>query len=214
MSALADKERDNRRRWAVPRSGHDRRIRWALIALPSAIGALAAVLVIAPTLARDEISFTLDKDKVEKAPERMRVAKAEYRGTDDKGRPFRLSAGGAVQASSASPVVAINDLSGVLVLDGGPTQLVAPRADYNMDAETIAVPGPLTVESQDGYRMSTANVDVDLKKRVMTSDAPVRGTTRLGRFSADRMRADLDARTVTLEGRARLHIVQGAARGR
>jgi lipopolysaccharide export system protein LptC len=34
----------------------------------------------------------------------------------------------------------------------------------------------------------------------------------LGRFSADRMTADLPLREVTLSGRARLHIVQGGLR--
>jgi lipopolysaccharide export system protein LptC len=214
MATAAGSERDGRQRWASPASGHDRRVRWALIGLPSAIGALAAVLVIAPMLSRDEISFTLAKDKVEKAPERMRVSKAEYRGEDDKGRPFRLSAGGAVQSTSASPIVALTDLAAQITLDGGLTSLAAPKANYDMDKDRIDVPGPLTLRSADGYQLDTANVGIDLKTRRMSSNAPVTGTTRLGTFNAGRMRADLDARTVTLEGRARLHIVQGAARAK
>ncbi len=212
--ATVPEDRNLRARWANPASGHDRRVRWALIALPSAIGALAAVLVIAPMLARDEISFTLAKDKVEKAAERMRVSQAEYRGEDDKGRPFRLSAGGAVQPSSASPIVALSDLSAEIMLDNGLTTLTAPEANYDMDRDRIEVTGPLSLTSGDGYRLYTANVGIDLKKRQMASDAPVTGSTRLGTFSANRLRADLDARTVTLDGRARLHIVQGAARAR
>jgi lipopolysaccharide export system protein LptC len=214
MATAAGSERDGRQRWASPASGHDRRVRWALIGLPSAIGALAAVLVIAPMLSRDEISFTLAKDKVEKAPERMRVSKAEYRGEDDKGRPFRLSAGGAVQSTSASPIVALTDLAAQITLDGGLTSLAAPKANYDMDKDRIDVPGPLSLRSADGYQLDTANVGIDLKTRRMSSNAPVTGTTRLGTFNAGRMRADLDARTVTLEGRARLHIVQGAARAK
>jgi len=214
MATVAKNERDGRQRWASPASGHDRRVRWALIVLPSAIGALAAVLVIAPMLSRDEISFTLAKDKVEKAPERMRVSKAEYRGEDNKGRPFVLSAGGAVQATSATPIVTLNDLAAQIVLDGGPTSLAAPKADYDMDNERIEVPGAVTLRSSDGYTLNTGNVGIDLKTRQMASNAPVTGSTRLGTFRAGRMRADLDARTVTLEGGARLHIVQGAARAK
>ena len=210
----ATEQRDARARWANPASAHDRRVRWALIALPATIGALAAVLVIAPMLSRDELSFTLAKDKVEKAPERMRVAEAQYRGADDKGRPFRLSAGGAVQPSSATAIVTLSDLSGELVLDDGPAKIVAPQANYDMDKERIDVTGPLTVTAANGYRLDTANVGIDLKTRQMSSAADVTGSTRLGSFRAGRMRADLEARTVTLEGGARLHIVQGAARGR
>ncbi len=212
MSALADQERDTRRRWAIPASGHDRRVRWALIALPIAIGILAAVLVVAPTLTRDEISFTLQKDKVEKAPERMRVTDAEYRGQDDKGRAFRLSAGGAVQASSATSIVALSDLSAELMLDSGPAQLKAPEATYDTERDHINVTGPLAFSSADGYRIDTENVAIDLKRQTMSSDAPVTGSTRLGRFSGNHLRANLETRVVTLDGRARLHIVQGAAR--
>ncbi len=214
MAASTDQERDTRARWARPASGHDRRVRWAMIALPSAIGALAAVLVIAPTLSRDEVSFTLAKDKVEKAAERMRVTKAEYRGSDDKGRAFKISAGGAVQANSATPIVAVNDLAAELMLDSGSATIKAPQADYNMEQDRIDVKGPLAFRTADGYRIDTANVGVDLKRRTMTSNAPVTGSTRLGQFSADRMQADLEARTVALQGRVRLHIAQGAARAR
>ncbi len=214
MATTAEKERDGRRRWASPASAHDRRVRWAMIGLPSAIGALAALLVIAPALSRNEISFTLAKDKVEKARERMRVSRAEYRGEDDKGRAFHLSAGEAVQATSATPVVALSDLAAQITLDGGPTRLTAPRAAYNMEHDRIDVRGPLLLRSEDGYTLNTANVAIDLRTRRMASDAAVTGTTRLGDFSAGRMRADLDARTVTLEGGARLHIIQGAARAR
>ncbi len=214
MSALADQDRDARRRWASPTSGHDRRVRWAMAILPMAIGALAAVLVIAPILTRDEISFTLQKDKVEQAKERMKVARAEYRGEDDKGRPFRLTAGGAVQARSTTPIVVLSDLTAEMTLDSGTMQLHAPEANYDLNKERIDVTGPLAFRSTDGYRLDTANVGVDMRKRTAASQAPVSGSTRLGQFSGNRLHADLEARTVTLEGRARLHIVQGAVRAR
>jgi lipopolysaccharide export system protein LptC len=105
MSELAEQTRDERRQWAAPGSSHDRVIRTAMVILPLAIGALAAVLLIAPLLARSEISFVLDKGKVALAKERLRVSDAQYRGQDDKGQPFTLHAGGAVQRTSHVPVV-------------------------------------------------------------------------------------------------------------
>ena len=105
MSDLAKQTRDARRQWAAPGSGHDKIIRTAMVILPSAIGMLAAVLLIAPLLARSEISFVLDKDKVAIAKERMRVSEALYRGQDDKGQPFTLHAGSGVQKTSKVPVI-------------------------------------------------------------------------------------------------------------
>jgi lipopolysaccharide export system protein LptC len=214
MSNAAAVQRDSRIVWARPGSPHDRVIRLAGIVLPIAIGALAAILVIAPLLKRSEVSFLLSKDKVSIAPERMRVSQALYRGEDAKGHPFSLSAGGAVQKTSKNPVVQMMDLAARINLDDGPAVLRTANANYDMDRETVAVPGGLIFESADGYRLTTRNVGMDLKARTLKSMAPVEGRMPLGTFSADSLRADLNARNVTLDGRARLHIVQRAARER
>ena len=105
MSEAAVLDRDKRLRWARPGSGHDRNVRLARVGLPAFVGALAAVLAIAPLTQRAEVSFVLSKDKVAMAKERMRVSRAQYRGQDDKGQAFTLNAGSAVQATSRSPVV-------------------------------------------------------------------------------------------------------------
>lgn len=211
---MSDARTDPRFDWARPGSAHDRRVGLARVALPAAIGTLVALLAIAPLLGRSEISFVLNKDRVEVADERMRVAEALYRGQDDAGRPFSLRAGSAVQATSRTPLVRMAELSARISLAEGPAVLRAPRAHYDLDAERLRVTGPLTFDGSDGYRMSTRDVDVDLNARTIRSDARVAGRIPLGTFSADRLQADLDARTVTLAGRARLHIEQGGATSR
>lgn len=213
MSEAAVLDRDKRMVWARPGSGHDRVIRGAKLALPTIIGALAAILVLAPLAKRSEISFLLAKDNVDIASERMRVSEAVYRGEDAKGHPFVLNAGGAVQKSSKSPIVALTDLSARITLDDGPAMLRTDGASYDMNSEIVRVPGALQFVSADGYRMTTSDVGLDLKARTLTGDGAVSGRMPLGTFSANRMRADLNAQTVRLEGRARLRITQGRVRG-
>lgn len=205
-------ERTARRLWAAPNGRHDRLIRVARIALPATIGILSAGLVFAPLTMRGEISFVLDKDKVAMAKERMRVTAATYRGEDAKGQPFTLRAGSAVQASSREPVVKLSDLSATIGLSDGPAMLRADAGRYDMDREIVNIDGPILFTSADGYRLSTRDVAVGLKSRKLASGGPVDGQMPLGNFRADRLSADLNARTVTLEGRARLHIVQRRAR--
>ena len=69
----------------------------ARIALPTAIGVLAAFLVMAPLTAAGDVSFVLDKNKVEVAQERMKLEAAQYRGQDQNGQAFTLDAASAVQ---------------------------------------------------------------------------------------------------------------------
>lgn len=212
MSEIADRIRIGRQRWAAPGSAHDRIIAALRNLLPAAIGVLTAFLAVAPLTMGGDVSFVLAKDSVEVAKERMRVTEALYRGEDAEGQPFALRAGSAVQLSSRDPVVRLSDLSARILLEEGPAVLRANRGRYDMSSEKVAVVGPLLFESADGYRLATRDVTVDLKSRQVASGDRVEGRMPLGTFSADRMRADLEARTVTLAGRARLHIVQSGSR--
>jgi lipopolysaccharide export system protein LptC len=201
-----------RQKWAAPGGSHDRTIGLARILMPAAIGVLGAALIFAPLAMRGDISFVLAKDKVDMAKERMRVSAATYRGEDSKGQPFVLQAGSAVQVSSRDPVVRITDLSAKIALSDGPATLTANSGRYDMDREIVHVDGPLLFNTADGYRLATRDVAVGLRTRRLASGGPVDGQMPLGSFSAERITADLSGRSVTLEGRARLHIVQRSAR--
>lgn len=212
MSEIARRMRGERQRWAAPGSSHDRIVGLSRLILPMGIGILAAFLVMAPLTMAGDISFVLDKTKVAVAKERLRTSEALYRGADSEGQPFALRAGSAVQASSADPVVRITDMTAEIRLKDGPATLRANNGRYDMDSEKVAVDGPITFRSAGGYALNTSDATVDLKSRTMVSRGDVTGRMPIGTFSANRLRADLEARTVTLDGRARLRIVQNGAR--
>lgn len=212
MSEIADRIRIGRQRWAAPGSAHDKLVGALRNLLPAAIGVLTAFLAVAPLTMGGDVSFVLAKDRVEVAKERMRVTEALYRGEDSKGQPFALRAGSAVQLSSRDPVVRLSDLSARIRLEEGPAVLRANQGRYDMSTERVKVVGPLLFESADGYRLATRDVNVDLKTRQLASEGRVDGRMPLGTFSADRLSANLEDRTVTLSGRARLRIVQTGAR--
>src|SRR5690349_24897200 len=112
-------------RWAKPGSTHDRLVRWSKIALPSAVVALIAILALAPLGKKSDVSFILDKKKVENAPEKMRVDQARYFGTDDKGQQFTIVANRAIQPSSDVPIVNISGMAARLNLEKGPLFIVS-----------------------------------------------------------------------------------------
>lgn len=212
MSELAERERVIKRGWAAPGGIHDQVIRIMKLILPGAIGVVLAFLAFSPLEEKQEVSFLLDKNKVEHAEERMRVQAAQYRGQDDRGRPFVLNARSALQQSSAVPIVDIRDMNAQISLDNGPARLVAREARYDMQDDNVHVVGPILVTAHDGYRLITRDVTVDMRARTLASRGPVEGRIPLGRFSAERMEASLPERRVVLEGNARLHIEQGGTR--
>ena len=207
MSDVARRVRSARQVWALPGSAHDRLVSTLKIVLPIGIGVLGAFLVVAPLTATGDVSFVLDKHKVDVAHERLRIQAAQYRGQDGKGQPFTLDARQAVQKSSAEPVVQIGGLAASLTLADGPARVTANHGRYDMDSEQVAIDGPIAVDGPRGYTLRTQNATVDLKARTLASGAGVTGTVTQGAFSADRMRADLESRTVSLDGHAHLRIV-------
>jgi lipopolysaccharide export system protein LptC len=196
----------------VPGSRHDRVVRLAKIALPSAVGVLVAVLAVAPLEKNGDVSFILDKNKVANAPERMRVDTARYTGEDNNGRPFAILANSALQTNSDRPIVDISGMMARLALADGPVTVVADRAQYNLDNQKAAVIGPVNVTGPDEYALATHDITLDLKQRQITGSGAIQGRMRLGEFSAGRLRADLGTRTIVLDQGARLKIVQGAVR--
>jgi lipopolysaccharide export system protein LptC len=212
MAEAAAKERFVKQRWAQPGSGHDRLVRWAKILLPSAVGILLAILALAPLEKKGDVSFILDKKKVQSAPERMRVEAARYTGTDDKGQQFEMLANRAVQPSSDTPVVDIRGMRAQLNQAQGPVVIAANQGRYNIDTHRVAIDGPVKVAGNDGFKLSTSNVLVDLNQRRLASQGAAQGEMRLGQFQAGHISADLGDKIVVLDGGARLKIVQGTVR--
>jgi lipopolysaccharide export system protein LptC len=204
--------RSRRQFFAAPGGSHDRIVRFLARALPMGVGVVAALMIITPLSPRGEVSFLLDRNKVAQIDERLSVDKAMYRGRDNQGRPFSLLAGEAVQRSGIEGLVRMQDLVAQILLNDGPARLSADGGVYDIDRETVAVDGTVRLAASDGYAMTASGVSVDLKARTMQGDAGVEGEVPAGSFSADTLRADLAARTITLEGNARLTMIPGQLR--
>src|SRR3569833_518733 len=176
MSEASALTRTPRQIWAAPGSSHDRLIGALRSVLPMLIGMLAAFVVFMPLFSGGDVSFVLDKNKVEVAKERLRLQSATYRGEDGKGQPFVMTAGSAVQKSSSEPIVRLNDLAARLQLSDGPADVTAPRGAYDMKSGQVHIDGPVKVVSSGGYTLDTNDATLDLKTRRMHSDGAVTGT--------------------------------------
>ena len=204
--------RSRRQHFAAPGGSHDKLVRFLARALPMGVGVIAALMIITPLSPRGEVSFLLDRNKVALINEHLSVDNAMYRGRDNQGRPFSLLAGEAVQRSGAEGLVRMKSLVAQLLLAEGPARLSADGGVYDIDKETVAVEGPVRLTASDGYAMTARGVSVDLKSRTMRGDEGVSGQVPAGTFSANSLRADLGARTITLEGNARFTMIPGQLR--
>jgi len=212
MTRQADLLRNERRAFAAPGGAHDRMVHVLNALLPASVGVVLAVMIISPLFPRSEVSFLLDRNKVTITRERLRLSNAMYRGQDNLGRPFQVTAGNAVQHSARVPVVQMQDLIAKLELSDGPAQVTAREGRYDLDSDRVLVDGQLDFRAADGYAMTTRGVGIDLKTRRAMGAGGVSGTVPSGTFSADRLSADLANRLVKLDGHARLRMVPGKIR--
>ncbi|MEL6237294.1 MAG: LPS export ABC transporter periplasmic protein LptC [Pseudomonadota bacterium] len=208
----AEALRSRRQHAAAPGASHDKLVGFLTRVLPIGVGVVAALMIITPLSPRGEVSFLLDRDKVAMIDERLSVDNAMYRGRDDTGRPFSITAGEAVQRSSSEGIVRMEDLIAQLLLPEGPARLTANGGTYDIDSEIVRVDGPVRLNAADGYSMMAKGVSVDLERREMVGDQGVEGEIAAGTFSANSMRADLSARTLTLDGNARFTMTPGKMR--
>ncbi|MEM1053056.1 MAG: LPS export ABC transporter periplasmic protein LptC [Pseudomonadota bacterium] len=208
----AEALRSKRQDFAAPGGSHDKLIGFLARALPMGVGVVAALMIISPLSPRGEVSFLLDRSQVSIIDERLSVDNAMYRGRDANGRPFSITAGEAVQRSSLEGKVRLDDLLAQLLLEDGPARLSADGGVYDIDSEVVDVLGTMRVRTADGYAISASGVKFDLESRTMTGSKGVEGAVPAGEFSADSMRGDLDARTISLDGNARLTMVPGELR--
>jgi lipopolysaccharide export system protein LptC len=202
-----------RQSWALPGSSHDRIIGALRFALPVSIGVLAAFLVMAPLTTAGDVSFLVDKNKVEVAKERLRIQAATYRGEDGKGQPFALTANSAVQKSSAEPIVQLHQLAARIQLADGPAHFAANHGHYDMSSQQVTIDGPVRFIASGGYQLDTHDAIIDLKTQQLQSGGNMAtGTVPQGNFSASRLNADLETHIVKLDGNARLRIVPRKSR--
>ena len=208
----AQQLRSRRQRFAQPGGSHDRLVRFLARALPMAVGVIAALMIITPLSPRGEISFLLDRNEVALITERLRVDNALYRGQDAQGRPFSLNAGEAVQKSSVEGIVRMDDLVARMLMTEGPARVEAEGGQYDINEEVVAVNGTMRMEAADGYSMRASGVSLDLRDKTLEGAGGVEGAIPAGTFRANRLDADLDQRTITLSGNARLRMEPGKLR--
>ncbi|MGI4879713.1 MAG: LPS export ABC transporter periplasmic protein LptC [Janthinobacterium lividum] len=203
----------DRARASLPGGGWDIFVTVVKVALPVLAVLLLATIVVLPLLQAQEFSFLLSKDKVAMSKERLRTDTAVYRGQTANGQPFVIRAAGAVQKSSAVPVVELNKLSADVKLDDGPARVTAPSGRYEIDHDLLVIAGPVDFNSAAGYTLDGAEVRVSLLDRTVVTDQPVTGKLPLGTFRANNLRADLGGKRLQLGGGTHLHIVPASRRG-
>jgi lipopolysaccharide export system protein LptC len=105
-------------------------------------------------------------------------------------------------------------IDGPMTFDSGKDYRASASDDvrFSMVDKILRVGGTFSYVSQKGFDVTASNVEFYIDDRRLQSFGPVNGSTRIGTFSANKLRGDLNAQTITLVGNAQLRINQGSIR--
>jgi lipopolysaccharide export system protein LptC len=157
----------------------------AKLLMPLLALALLAAVAFWPELdGRGENSRVSFRRTADPRAESLRVVNPQYRGVDDIGRPYTVTATVA-QQRGAEEVIDLTEPQGDIVLtDGGWVHLRADRGRYDRPANRLFLEGDVTIHQDDGTMLRTAEALVLLADGSASGDAPVAAQGSFGTLTA------------------------------
>jgi lipopolysaccharide export system protein LptC len=185
-------------------------MRFLKVVLPAGVGLLLAYLLLSPLSKEKEISFLLDKNKVD-GPRAAEDSGGRISRLDDEGRAFSIDAGPSGAGEIERPGRRHRRNGGAHPARRGPATITADRAATIWTAEgrraraRSCSPPPTATGSRPATSPSTSTAISRQRRRSRGQDA----ARPLHRRAHDRRSASAAG---VLTGRARLHIEQGGLR--
>lgn len=179
-------------------------VRVAKLGLPMLAMMLLAAVALWPEISRmaDRGRLALRQGLGVEA-ESGRMTHARYRGVDERGRPYTLTASWATQASQSR--VDLGDPIGDMVLQGGSwMQVKAKRGVFLQHSELLDLSGDVVLYRDDGTIMRTQTATLDVKQGVATSDDQVHVEGPFGVLDAQGFTLTDKGGTIQFQGPARL----------
>lgn len=158
------------------------------IALPlGALALIAAIFLFPRADLGESIGFSdLDFD----LRDGLQVNAPRFSGRDAEGRPFAVSAEWARPDRPDPERVALGPVRGEIALDArGVMTLEAGGGEMRPKADRLLLTEGVALATADGWRLSAASADLDMRAGALSAEGPVRGDGPGGEIDAAKMRA-------------------------
>lgn len=168
---------------------------WLKVALPLlALALLATLFLLSDQIDPEDALPYAEVDVVERARE-PRMTAPSYAGITSDGASLTLTADEARPAAADAPAVAQRVLLKLETPDGSRTEVQAAAAEIDRSAQRMILSGGVTVTTDTGYRLDTAEVLARLDRSGLESRDAVTATGPVGDIEAGGMVLTQDLRT-------------------
>lgn len=164
-------------------------VRFMKIVLPLGAVALVGLIAAWPQLAKRDGGFGLSFSSVNTDELALVMNNPRFRGSDNQGQPFVVTAERATQDPEDAKQVTLDRITADITLnDGAWLSLAANSGLFNSDMQLLTLHGDIAVYSDRGYEFHGINAEVDLTTGVIASDDKVWGHAAFGSIQANGMR--------------------------
>lgn len=177
---------------------------------------LAACLLLGAIVLWPEINSTEDRVRVQinlasqVAPEAMRVVQPRFRGLDDQGQPYNVTADVASQAGASTDILDLDaPKADLLRSDGAWVMLQARGGRYDRGAHRLDLAGDVTLWHDNGTTMLTDRATILTADGSASGDAPVAAQGPFGTLESEGFRLTDRGQVVVFTGRAHT-VLEGA----
>ncbi len=192
----------------TPTSGEmmRRRIMLAVVrrALPVAACLLLAAIVLWPELNRTEERVRVQINlAAQVSPESMRVAQPRYRGLDEQGRPYNVTADAATQAGASQNILDLaNPRADQFLGEDSWVMLESRTGRFDRANNRLDLAGDVTLWHDNGTRMRTAQALVRMNAGYAEGNAPVAAQGPFGTLTSEGFRIIDRGQVVIFTGHA------------
>lgn len=183
-----------------------RRIMLAVVrrALPVAACLLLAAIVLWPELNRTEERVRVQINlAAQVSPESMRVAQPRYRGLDEQGRPYNVTADAAIQAGASQNILDLtNPRADQFLGEDAWVMLESRTGRFNRADNRLDLAGDVTLWHDNGTRMQTGQALVRMNAGYAEGNAPVAAQGPFGTLTSEGFRIIDRGQVVVFTGRA------------
>ncbi|MGE0715308.1 MAG: LPS export ABC transporter periplasmic protein LptC [Alphaproteobacteria bacterium] len=135
----------------------------------------------------------------------LRMSNARFQGLDERGKPFLLTADGAVQNPKDKNFLALEGPKGDITTESGAwVQVSGANGVFDNARKTLDLMGGVRVFHDNGYMFETEMARVDLKTSEIDGNDPVAGHGPGGLVEAEGFRVLKKGDVIQFKGKSRL----------
>lgn len=173
------------------------------IALPVAAVLLLLVVLVLPLFRQQEERIRVAPAK-DASGRSLAMTNARYFGTDDKGRPYSVTADSVRQGTNNDKTVELDKPKAEITLsNGNAVNASASAGVYDRDKQEVELTGDVTLDQAQG-KLKTSQARIQLKDGSAAGNAKVTGEGSFGTLEASGFSYNKDDKVIRFTGPSRL----------